>query len=99
MCATNMRRHHPTVRRERHFAAHSRHLRCHTTIHLMRYWIDAPDVTSCKYGRGDAESFAVAQQAITVPRDRGVDGVLLSCTENPLAASSGRGFGRKRDRQ
>jgi aspartate racemase len=35
-------------------------------------------------GRNDAESFAVARQAVTALRDRGVDGVILGCTEIPL---------------
>jgi aspartate racemase len=35
-------------------------------------------------GRNDADSFAVARQAITALRDRGVEGVVLGCTEIPL---------------
>ena len=35
-------------------------------------------------GRNDAESTAIAREAVTVLRARGVDGIILGCTEIPL---------------
>jgi len=45
-------------------------------------------ITKVMEGRDDAESTAVAQEAVAVLRGHGVDGIILGCTEIPLLPSN-----------